>query len=128
MVRIVLVFLLAIVWLATACFAQAGQTQNNLIPVKPGFDNPTSVPPPTNSDGPELPKPSDQLYVFWYLGQIISYPIDTAETYIRSYIAKLRQPPQPVAVPASSTPMVNPFDSVKWNAIPPAPPVAGGGR
>lgn len=126
MARIVLILLLAILWLTTACFGQAGRTQNNLIPVKPGFDSSTSVPPPTNSDGLELPKPSDQLYVFWYLGKIISYPIDTAEAYITSYIAKLRQPPQPVAVPASSTPVANPFDSVEWKAIPPAPPVAGG--
>jgi hypothetical protein len=127
MVRILPMLVLAIIWLTTACFGQAGKP-NNLIPVKPGFDTSTSVPPPTNSDGPELPRPADQLYVFWYLGQIISYPIDTADAYIRSYIAKLREPPPPVAVPASSAPLPNPFDSVKWKSIPPAPPVAAGGR
>jgi hypothetical protein len=127
MVRIFLALLLAILWLATAGLSQAG-SQNNLIPVKPGFESSTPVPTPTNVDGPELPKPADQLYVFWYLGQIISYPIDTAEAYIRSYIAKLREAPQPTAVPASSPPLPNPFDSVQWRSIPPAPPIAGGGR
>jgi hypothetical protein len=125
MARIFLALFLAILWLATAGLSQAG-SRNNLIPVKPGFESSTPVPTPTNADGPELPKPADQLYVFWYLGQIISYPIDTAEAYIRSYIAKLREPPQPTAVPASSPPLPNPFDSVQWRSIPPAPPVAGG--
>jgi hypothetical protein len=128
MVRIVPALLLAIIWLATACFGQTGTAHNNLIPVKPGFESSTSAPPPTNSGGQELPRPADQLYVFWYLGQIISYPIDTAEAYIRSYIGKLREPTQPTAVPASSPPLPNPFDSVKWRSIPPAPPVAGGSR
>ena len=128
MAKIVPMLVLAIIWLTTACFGQSGTTHNNLIPVKPGFETSTSVPPQTNSNGPELPKPADQLYVFWYLGQIISYPIDTAEAYIRSYVTKLREPPRPTAVPASSPPLPNPFDSVKWRSIPPAPPVAGEGR
>ncbi len=128
MVRIVAILVLVIVYLTTPCFGQAGKTQNSLIPVKSELDSPTSGVPSTNSDDPGLPKPSDQLYVFWYLGRIISYPIDTAEAYITSSIAKLRQAPSPVAVPASSPPLPNPFDSVKWKAIPPAPPVAGADR
>jgi hypothetical protein len=128
MVRIVAILVLVILCLTTPCFGQAGKTQNSLIPVKSELESPTSDVPSTNYDAPELPKPADQLYVFWYLGQMISYPIDTAEAYIRSSIAKLRQAPSPVAIPASSPPLPNPFDSVKWKAIPPAPPVAGAAR
>ncbi len=128
MIRTIAIIIIPILWLTTACFGQTGQAQNNLIPVKPGYDEPISERPAANQDDSGLPKPSDQLYVFWYLGKIISYPIDTAEAYITSYIAKLRQPAQPVAVPASSTPLSNPFDSVKWKSIPPAPPVVSGGR
>jgi hypothetical protein len=128
MIKTIAIIIIAILWLTSACFGQTGKAQNNLIPVKPGYDDTVSGSPPVNTDDSGLPKPSDQLYVFWYLGKIISYPIDTAEAYITSYIAKLRQPAQPVAVPASSTPLSNPFDSVKWNAIPPAPPAVSGGR
>ena len=128
MARTTMTIIVAILWLTTACFGQAGKTQNNLIQVKPEYDESIAGTPQGNTDDSGLPKPSDQLYVFWYLGKIISYPIDTAEAYITSYIARLRQPAQPVAVPASSTPLSNPFDSVKWKAIPPAPPVVSGGR
>ena len=128
MVKTIATIIIAILWLTSACFGQTGKAQNNLVPVKPGYDEPISQRPSDNPEDSGLPKPSDQLYVFWYLGKIISYPIDTAEAYITSCIAKLRQPTQPVAVPASSTPLSNPFDSVQWKSIPPAPPVVSGGR
>src|SRR5271157_3118628 len=38
MVRIVSILLLCILWLTTPCFGQAGKTQTNLIPVKPGYE------------------------------------------------------------------------------------------
>ncbi len=128
MTKTIVTIIVVILWLTTACFGQTGKAQNNLIQVKPENNEAISGSPQGNPDDSGLPKPSDQLYVFWYLGRIISYPIDTAEAYITSYIARLRQPAQPVAVPASSSPLSNPFDSVKWKAIPPAPPVVSGGR
>ncbi len=123
MVRIVAIGLILVFWLSTLCFGQSGKPQNNLVHVKPDYDDSVSR---TSADtyDPNLPKPADQLYVFWYLGRMISYPIDTAEAYLRSYISKLREPVKPVAVPASSIQQSNPFESVKWNSIPPAPPVA----
>ncbi|HTY22103.1 MAG TPA: hypothetical protein VMC85_03180 [Desulfomonilaceae bacterium] len=126
MVRVVPILLLAVLLVTATCFGQAGKPQANVIPVRPAYDEPAQQSGNSSADpaGPELPKPSEQLYVFWFLGKIISYPVDTAEAYITSYIEKWRQPPQPVAVPASSRP--NPFDSVKWRAIPPAPPIAVG--
>ena len=42
MIRTIAIIIIAILWLTTACFGQTGKAQNNLIPVKPGYDEPIS--------------------------------------------------------------------------------------
>ncbi len=131
MARTFPILLFAVLCLATAAFGQSGKPEKNLIPVTSAEEESLSGKQQAGSrvspDTPEPPTPSEQMYVFWYLGKVISYPVDTVEAYIRSWLTA----PTPVAVPASGSSASNPFDSVKWRAIPPAPPVtnsASGGR
>jgi hypothetical protein len=120
MARTFLILLFAFLWLTTVAFAQQGKPEKNLIPVTPATEESVSGKQQAGSSaGPNAPTPSEQMYVFWYLGRIISYPVDTVEAYIKSWMTA----PKPVAVPASGSSASNPFDSVKWRAIPPAPPV-----
>ncbi len=130
MARTLGIILLTLLWLGTAAYGQSGKSDKNLVPVKPAADESVvgqQGGSTTSPYAPDAPTPQEQMYVFWYLGKIISYPVDTVEAYIR----KWREAPKPVAVPASGSPKANPFESVKWNVIPPAPPVAtnaGGNR
>jgi hypothetical protein len=131
MARTLGILLLTLLWLSTAAFGQSGKTDKNLIPVKAAADESLAEQQQSRStasaNGPEAPTPAEQMYVFWYLGKVLSYPVDAVESYIRNW----REAPKPVAVPASSSSKANPFESVKWTAIPPAPPVAndaGGNR
>ena len=120
MARTFTILLFAVLWLATAAFGQPGKPEKNLIPVRPAAEESGSGQQQARANvSPDAPAPAEQMYVFWYLGKIISYPVDTVEGYIRSWMAA----PKPVAVPASGSSASNPFDSVKWKAIPPAPPV-----
>ncbi|MFH0960882.1 MAG: hypothetical protein V1897_19530, partial [Pseudomonadota bacterium] len=67
------------------------------------------------------PAPRDQLYVFWILGRVISYPIDKLESYISGKFNSVKQPkPIPAAAPGQVS---SPFDSLHRREIPPAPPV-----
>lgn len=97
-----------------------------LISVKPAYDQASSVP-QNSSPAPNLdtqypdPSPRDQLYIFWLFGKIISYPIDKVESYVTKKITSPEKPKVvPAAAPASAS---NPFDSINWREIPPAPPV-----
>ena len=67
------------------------------------------------------PTPRDQMYVFWILGKMLSYPIDKVEDFISSRL-RSRETPKPVAAPAVATSKPNPFDSVNFREIPPVPP------
>lgn len=121
MIAVLLVGLCAI----SAGFAQAAD--NRLIPVFPSQQQPTYAPPPPTSDAEQLPSPRDQLYVFWVLGKVLSYPFDKVDSYIEHW--KSRRKAQGQAVPASAPARSeNPFDSVNWREIPPAPPTEGGFR
>lgn len=128
MARTFLILLFTVLWLVTAAFGQPGKPEKNLVPVTSAADEtPSRQQQARTSDTPEAPTPAEQMYVFWYLGRAISYPVDAVEAYIKSWLTA----PKPVAVPASASSASNPFDSVKWRAIPPAPPVtegASGGR
>lgn len=106
----------------------AGAENRNakLIPVKPATNEAAAS--PSNLESRTVyeaqyaePAPRDQLYVFWVLGKVISYPIDKVESYISKKISSLQQPKAvPALAPASSS---SPFDSLNWREIPPAPPV-----
>jgi hypothetical protein len=65
------------------------------------------------------------MYVFWILGKMLSYPIDKAEAYIYSFKKKEKPRVEGAPTPATATPNANPFNSVNWSEIPPAPPAAG---
>ncbi len=67
------------------------------------------------------PGPRDQMYIFWILGKVLSYPIDKVEDFISSRL-RSTSAPTPVAAPALATSKPNPFDSVNFREIPPAPP------
>lgn len=99
-----------------------------LIAVKPAY-NQASYTPQNSEPAPNLqaqyddPAPRDQLYVFWLLGRLISYPIDKVESYVSK---KLYPVEQPKAVPAAASGSVqSPFESINRREIPPAPPVEG---
>jgi len=106
--------LLALSW---TCSAQQG-----LIPVKPSYTDAAYTPQKEASlqDAEAAPTPRDQMYVFWVLGKMLSYPIDKAESFILSKLKKGAEPA--VATPAGASSQPNPFHSVNWREIPPAPP------
>ncbi len=67
------------------------------------------------------PTPREQMYVFWALGKIISYPFDKAEELIRARLGGYKAQTKTAS---SETEAINPFDSVSLREIPPAPPVS----
>ncbi len=116
-----LIVALTILCGVSACFAEPAEKK--LIPVRPSYQDATYVPQP-ESAAYDLPTPRDQMYVFWILGRILSYPFDKAEAYIDSWKQKRKASPAPAAVPAAAS-GPNPFASVNWGQIPPAPPASG---
>ena len=128
MARILLVLLLIGPWLACACFDQAAIAAEQLIPVKPGYAEatPESQAPKGGTESQALPEPTprDQMYLFWILGKIISYPVDKAESFVTGQIKRFQN--RPVVTPASAPASSNPFESINWREIPPAPPANSG--
>jgi hypothetical protein len=59
------------------------------------------------------------MYVFWIVGKILSFPVDTLE----SYVSRLREQWTAKAVPAAAPAGPNPFEKRNIGQIPPAPPV-----
>jgi len=117
-----LVILLAV----SVCFGQSQNSDKKLIQVKPAYSEAPPEPQPQveiDPYAPTPPRPRDQLYVFWILGKLISYPVDTVESYIHKIRSDRKREGAPV--PASAGSDRNPFNSVNWREIPPAPPVAG---
>lgn len=99
--------------------------ESKLIQVKPSYSE-SSYQPSEQVQGETgysyiPPTPRDQMYVFWILGKMLSYPIDKVEDFISSRL-RSRETPKPVAAPAVATSKPNPFDSVNFREIPPAPP------
>jgi hypothetical protein len=125
--KAILSLLLTGLWVVSCC-GQAPQSEKNLVPVAPSYAqaayNPQSDQDPVNAEGQRVPTPREQMYVFWVLGKMISYPVDKAEELIRKQISSLKSPfhPQPVSDQPSSK-VGNPFTGVNWREIPPAPPV-----
>jgi hypothetical protein len=110
----------------SVCFGQSQNSDKKLIQVKPAYSEATPEPQPQaqiDPYAPAPPRPRDQLYVFWILGKLISYPIDKVESYI--YKIRSDRNREGAPVPASAGSDRNPFSSVNWREIPPAPPVAG---
>jgi len=121
MTRRFVAVLLITLWISPACLTWGENSENKLIPVKPAYEEaaqPTGVDPNINTPPP--PSPRDQMYVFWVLGRVLSYPIDTAESYVTGWIGRLRN--RPVAQPAAAPAGPNPFNSIRSREIPPAPP------
>jgi hypothetical protein len=121
MTRRFVAVLLVTLWISPVCLTWGENPQGKLIPVKPAYEEavqPTQAVRDANTPTP--PTPRDQMYVFWVLGRILSYPIDTAESYVSEWIGSWRN--RPIAQPASAPAAPNPFTSIRLREIPPAPP------
>jgi hypothetical protein len=128
MPRICVVLLLVVLCGASQCLGEAKKGDTIIVRVTPAPQQPDPAPQaqqavaqPTEA---RAPTPREQLYVFWILGRMLSYPLDRAESYIRGKLERRSQ--EPVAVPANASGPGNPFDSVAQREIPPAPPAVGG--
>ena len=122
------VLLFLIFWTATSCLGEAEKGEKKLIPVKPSYHEASYVPNakrPVSSPThvPSGPTPREQMYVFWIVGRILSYPIDTAESFIRGMLTKSTA--KPAVVPATGRVQPDPFKSAGMGEIPPAPPALG---
>jgi hypothetical protein len=110
---------LIILWAVSACFAEPAEKK--LIPVYPSYHEAAYVPQKAEVVD-DLPTPRDQMYVFWILGRVLSFPFDKAEGYIESFKNSRKVKAVPAAAPAQSK-APNPFAFSNWKEIPPAPPV-----
>ena len=126
-----LVVLVCSLLIVPVCLAQAEEAHKNLITVKPSYHDATYVPqreqPVVDPTVPPPPTPREQMYVFWILGKMLSYPIDKAESCIYGYINRSKEKTHARVAPAAASTAPNPFASVSWSEIPPAPPVSGHG-
>ncbi|MBI5251313.1 MAG: hypothetical protein HY912_17630 [Desulfomonile tiedjei] len=123
MAKTYLIVIMTVLCAASTGFAQTADKK--LIRVYPSYHEAAYVPQEEVAD--ELPSPRDQMYVFWILGRVLSYPFDKAEGYIDSIRSKRKLQVVPAAAPAQAT-APNPFVSVNWREIPPAPPATGHSR
>lgn len=124
MYRSLLILLVSIVLVSPAGLVSAEQAVKNLVPVKSEYAQDAQAPAspePVKSAGAPSPTPAEQMYVFWMVGKVLSYPIDTLEGYVR----RLMEAPHPKVVPASAPATRNPFEARDLGQIPPAPPVLG---
>lgn len=133
MTRICLVLACTAAVVACPVFGEAQQSPGGLIQVKPSYQEATYIPQQNAGQaapvtpGPPPPSPRDQLYVFWLVGKILSYPVDKVEAFIASKLQDFQKPAlQPASAPASDVKAINPFDAVDTSEIPPAPPALGG--
>ncbi len=114
--------LLITLWISPVCLTWGEKPETKLIRVKPAYEEVAEPAPAVrNPNTPPPPSPRDQMYVFWILGRILSYPIDTAESYVSGWVDRWRN--RPVAQPAAAPAGPNPFNSIRLREIPPAPPV-----
>jgi len=125
--RPLLIVLFVCFFIVSAHVAQADPPKNNLIPALPQYLEATHAPadgPNNDRVYPPEPTPSEQMYVFWILGKVISYPVDTVE----AYVTRLREEWRAKPVPAAAVVGPNPFETRRLGQIPPAPPVVSGSR
>jgi hypothetical protein len=125
MIRIFLMLLLAAACVSHGMLCSAEPPESNLIRAQPSFPEASSTTAPAQDPSTEvMPTPREQMYVFWLLGKVLSYPVDTAESYISGMWRKWQS--APVVQPASAPAVPNPFDSMSDRHIPPAPPATSG--
>jgi hypothetical protein len=120
---------LTVLWISPVGLAQAENAGKKLIPVKPSYHEATYVPPverpAVDPSMPPPPTPREQMYVFWILGKMLSYPVDKAESYVYSFTKKTKPQGDGAPTPATAAATPNPFSSVNWSEIPPSPPASG---
>ena len=121
MTRIFLILLLAAVWIGQGLFCYAQPQDGKLIRVQPSYSENSRTPAAQASSQESMPTPREQMYVFWILGKVLSYPVDTAESYVTRWWRNWQT--RPVMRPASAPAVPNPFDTIGSREIPPAPPV-----
>jgi hypothetical protein len=125
MAKFVALLALTLLFATSVCFGEAQKSEKKLIQVKPAYSEAPAEPQAQveiDPYAPVPPRPRDQLYVFWILGRLISYPIDKAESYIYKIRSEWKREGTPV--PAAAGPDRNPFHAVNSREIPPAPPVS----
>ena len=124
MSRWLLVLVTVTLAISVVALSQAEDQRRNLVPVKPAAEIDAQAAqqqrPPAGGLG--QPTAADQLYVFWALGKLISYPFDAADRYIQRY--REGADSEAEAIPAAAPGASNPFEAVKLGQIPPAPPVS----
>lgn len=126
MARICLVATACLIFLAQTFVGGPAYSDEGLIPVRPSYQE-ASYPartPQMVQGFPEgrAPTPREQMYVFWILGKVLSYPIDQIESFIRKQRNKTAVTP----IKASASSSYNPFKEIEGREIPPAPPVIKG--
>ncbi len=128
MPKICVILLLLIFCSVSQCLGEAKTGDTILIRITPSAQQPAPAPQAqqavSQQTDPRSPTPREQLYVFWIVGRMLSYPLDRAESYVRSKLQRLSR--EPVAVPAASSSQPNPFDAARQSEIPPAPPAMHG--
>lgn len=125
MMRTFLMLLLAAACVSHGVLCRAEPPESNLIRAQPAFTETARTATPAQDPSTELmPTPREQMYVFWILGKVLSYPVDIAESYISGMWRKWQA--GPVVQPASAPAVPNPFDSMSDRHIPPAPPATSG--
>lgn len=119
-----LLVIITLIILMLPCGSYGKEAGTDLIKVTPAYMTPGAAgnPNSVNTDDPfsaPPPRPRDQMYVFWILGKVLSYPVDTVEQFVTKKIRQVSLKPKT----KSQAQPVNPFDSVDIREIPPAPPV-----
>jgi hypothetical protein len=125
MSKILLLLIPIMLWTASACLGQAQEEEKKLIPVKPSYHEASYVP-HAGDQGPGQvfpapPTPREQMYIFWLVGKMLSFPIDKVESFIRDRTTRPSKGAETAPAAAASAP--NPFNALNWKEIPPAPPV-----
>jgi len=126
MAKVGVLLLLVFVLAGSSCLGQDAAGGKKLIPVKPTYQEASYVPPAGPSDpaasASTYPTPKDQLYVFWILGRMLSYPFDKTEAYLQSLLEK----PRVKATAPKAMETRDPFVRLDVRQIPPAPPALRG--
>jgi hypothetical protein len=126
MAKIGVLLLLIFVLAGSSGLGQDTAAGKKLIPVRPTYQEASYLPPGGSSapaaSASTYPTPKDQLYVFWILGRILSYPVDKTEAYLQSLLEK----PRVKAAAPTVTETRDPFVRLDVRQIPPAPPALGG--
>lgn len=126
MVRICLIVIVGLIIAAQPCMVGPAFSDSTLIPVKPSYQEASyqGRQPQVAGAFPagRHPTPREQMYVFWILGKVLSYPIDQLEAIItRRHNTSAAKP-----IKASAPSTYDPFKEIEGREIPPAPPVLNG--